>query len=79
MVVSIHQSETYLNLPSICLSQVLRMDFRADLLTCVLRFRRNEGGIDQFAEGYNTFGFQRHLHTMRVRRNYISLVFLCGF
>ncbi|CAK9050922.1 unnamed protein product [Durusdinium trenchii] len=23
-------------------------------------FRRNEGGIDQFAEGYNTFGFQRH-------------------
>ena len=24
-----------------------------------LRFRKNEGGIDDFAEGYKTFGFQR--------------------
>lgn len=23
------------------------------------RFRKNEGGVDQFAEGYKTFGFQR--------------------
>jgi len=24
------------------------------------QFRKNEGGVDQFAEGYKTFGFQRH-------------------
>lgn len=26
---------------------------------CGPRFRKNEGGMDKFAEGYKTFGFQR--------------------
>ena len=29
------------------------------LVAAYCRFRKNEGGVDQFAEGYKTFGFQR--------------------
>lgn len=33
--------------------------FAVEDLLQIPRFRKNEGGVDEFAEGYKTFGFQR--------------------